>query len=63
MNGILDQLQQVFDLVRTQAAALWNTGSAIIANRPEPARTVVIYTLVLIALAFVVPKIVKLVSK
>jgi len=56
MNGAF--LQQAVSVAGTQAAALWNTGAAIIANRPEPARTVVIYTLVLAVLAFIVPKIV-----
>ncbi len=37
--------------------------SAVASNRPAPARQVVIYTLSLIALMFVVPKIIKLVSK
>lgn len=37
--------------------------SAIITNRPAPARQVLVCTLVLIALAYLVPKIVKLVSK
>ena len=53
----------MFDVLRVQAAALWDTLSAIVANKPAPARQVVIYTLALIALAFVVPKIIKAVSK
>ena len=37
--------------------------NAIITDRPAPARQVFIYTLVLIALAYLAPKIAKLVSK
>ena len=47
----------------TQAHVAWSVLAAIVSNQPAPARQVVIYTLVLIALAFIVPKIVKLVSK
>jgi hypothetical protein len=56
VNEILDQLL-------AQANAALSVVSAVASNKPAPARQVVIYTLVLIALAFVVPKIVKLVSK
>jgi hypothetical protein len=63
MTGFLALLQQVFDVARTQGAALWNVLSAIASNKPEPARNVIVYTLALVALLFLVPKIVKLVSK
>lgn len=46
-----------------QAHVAWSVLSAIISNQPAPARQVVIYTLVLAALAYVIPKIIKLVSK
>ncbi len=63
MNGFLAFVQQALDIVRTQAAALWNVLSAIAANKPAPARTVVVYTLVLAGLLFLVPKIIKLIGK
>jgi hypothetical protein len=63
VNGFLALLQQVFDVARTQAAALWNVLSAIAANKPEPARNVVVYTVVLVVLAIAVPKIIKLIGK
>ena len=56
MNGILAWLD-------TQLHVAMSVLAAIVSNKPAPARQVVIYTLVLIALAFIVPKIVKLVSK
>ena len=46
-----------------QAHVAWSVLAAVVSNQPAPARQVVIYTLVLIALAFLVPKIIKLVSK
>ena len=64
MNGFLAMLQQVYDVVRTQAAAAWNVLSAIAANKPEPARNVIVYTVVLVLLAvFVAPRIIKAVTK
>lgn len=64
MNGFLALLQQVFDVARTQAAALWNIMSAIVANKPEPARNVIVYTVVLVVLAvFALPRIIKAVAK
>ena len=56
MNGILAWLD-------AQAHVAWSVLSAIISNQPAPARQVVIYILALAALAFVIPKIIKLVSK
>lgn len=56
MNGILAWLNG-------QAHVAWSVLAAVISNQPAPARQVVIYTLVLIVLAFLVPKIVKAVSK
>jgi hypothetical protein len=56
VNGILAWLD-------AQAHVALSVLSAIISNQPAPARQVVIYTLVLIAIAFVIPKIVKLVGK
>jgi hypothetical protein len=55
VNGILAWLD-------TQAHVAWSVLAAIVSNQPAPARQAVIYTLVLIALAFLVPKIVKLVK-
>jgi hypothetical protein len=49
--------------LHAQANIAASVVGAIISNRPAPARQVVIYTIVLIALAFVVPKIVKAVGK
>jgi hypothetical protein len=46
-----------------QAHVAWSVLAAIVSDKPAPARQVVIYTLVLIALAFIVPKIVKAVAK
>ena len=56
MNGALLRLH-------AQASALVSNVEAVIVNKPEPARQVVIYMLMLIALAFIIPKIIKLVSK
>ena len=56
MNGILAWLN-------AQAHVALSVLAAIISNQPAPARQVVIYTLALAALAFAVPKIIKLVSK
>jgi hypothetical protein len=56
MNGILPWLH-------AQANALFATISDVASNRPEPARQVVIYTVVLAALLYAIPKIIKLVSK
>ena len=53
----------VFAWLDIQAHVAWSVLAAIVSNQPAPARQVVIYTLVLIALAFIVPKIIKLVSK
>ena len=63
MNGILAFLQQAVDFLHVQAAALWNVASAIAANRPAPARTVVVYTLALAVLLAFAPKIIKKVAK
>jgi hypothetical protein len=64
VNGLSAFLQQAFDILRTQAAALWNVVSAIIANKPEPARNVVVYTAALVVLAvFALPRIIKAVTK
>jgi hypothetical protein len=56
MNGILAWLD-------AQAHVALSVLSAIISNQPAPARQVVIYTLVLAVLVFLVPKLIKLVSK
>ncbi len=64
MTGFLAFLQQAGNVVGTQAAALWNVLSAIAANKPEPARNVIVYTAALVVLAvLVVPRIVKAVTK
>jgi hypothetical protein len=64
VNGLSAFLQQAFDILRTQAAALWNVVSAIIANKPEPARNVIVYTVALVVLAVLgIPRLIKLISK
>jgi hypothetical protein len=63
VNGILAFAQQALAWLGTQAAALWNVLSAIAANKPEPARNVIVYTVALVVLVIAIPKIVKLVSK
>ena len=47
----------------TQAHIAGTVLAALITDKSAPARQVLIYTVVLIALAFTVPRIVKLVSK
>ena len=49
--------------LHTQADAATQVIGAVISNQPAPAREVVIYVFVIIALAVIIPKIVKLVSK
>jgi hypothetical protein len=56
VNGVLDWLA-------AQAHVMTTVLGAVISDQPAPARQVVIYTAVLAALAYVVPKIVKAVSK
>ena len=56
MNGILAWLN-------VQAHSAMSVYLAVAANQPAPARQVLVYTGVLIALVFVVPKIIKLASK
>ena len=56
MSGFLTWLH-------AQLTALVSTGAAVIGNQPAPARQVFVYTLVLIALVWAVPKIVKAVKK
>jgi hypothetical protein len=56
MNGILAWLQ-------AQAHVAMSVIGAVLSNKPAPARQVLVYTAALVALMFVVPKIVKLVSK
>ena len=56
MTGILAWLT-------AQAHVAWSVLAAIAANQPAPARQVVIYTLVLAALIFIIPKIIKAVTK
>lgn len=56
MNGIIPWLSAQVDVI-------FSVVGAVASNKPAPARQVVIYTLVLIALAFIVPKIAKAVSK
>lgn len=47
----------------TQVSAVMHTVTAVAGNDPQPARTTVIYTLVVIVVAFLLAKIVKKVSK
>lgn len=56
MNGVLP-------LLKAQANAVFATIGNVASDKPEPARQVVIYVIVLAVLAYVIPKIVKLVSK
>lgn len=56
MNGFLEWLH-------TQGQTLGATASAVIGNRPQPARDTVIYTLVIIGLIWAVFKIIKLIKK
>jgi hypothetical protein len=53
----------VLQWLHAQATALLAVVSAAIGNKPEPARQVFIYTIVLIALAWAAPKIAKLAKK
>lgn len=46
-----------------QANAALSIVGAVASNKPAPARQVLIYTIALAALAVVVPKIIKIVSK
>ena len=59
MNSFLALLQQAFDVMRAQASALWNVLSAIAANKPEPARNVLVYTAAFVVLLVFAPKIIK----
>lgn len=61
--NFLASLQQALGWLGNQAAQAWDVASAAIANRPEPAGRVAVYTLVMLALAFVAPKIIKKVSR
>jgi hypothetical protein len=63
VNGVLAFAQQAFAWISTQATALWSVLSAIASNRPEPARTVAVYTIVLAVLLAFAPKIIKKVAK
>jgi hypothetical protein len=49
--------------LQAQADALWSTINAVLTNKPAPARQVVIYMVVIIALAVVLPKVAKTLSK
>ena len=59
MTAFLATLQQAAVWVHAQVAALWNILSAIGANRPEPARNVVVYTLASAVILAVAPTIIK----
>ena len=63
MNGALAFAQQALAWLGTQATALWNVAAAIAANKPAPARTVVVYTLALAVLLAFAPRIIKKVTK
>ena len=49
--------------LHAQASALFATFGNVAANRPEPARQVVVYVLALIVLAVGIPKLVKILKK
>lgn len=64
MNGALAMLQQALDWGASQAKTAVHIIGAVFTNQPEPARTVVVYTAVIITLAVVfVPKILKSAKK
>ncbi len=63
MKGFPPWLSTAFAWLHAQAAAVRGTIGDVISNRPAPARNVIAYTLVLIALAVVIPRAVKAVSK
>ena len=64
MNGFLVAAQQALAVVHAKAAALWTVLSAIAANKPLPARDVIVYTAVFaVLLTVVVPRLPKLLAK
>lgn len=56
LNSAFASLQTAFDAVRGPAGALAANLSAIVANRPEPARNVAVSALVAMFLAWAVLK-------
>ena len=56
-------LQTALAWLHAQAATMFATLGAIAANRPEPARQVVIYVLALVVLVVGIPKLVKILKK
>ena len=56
-------LNAVLAWLQAQASAIFATIGNVVSDRPEPARQVVVYVAVLAVLVFVIPRIIKLVSK
>ena len=59
----MNAAQGVLAWLHAQAAVLFATLGNVAANRPEPARQVVVYVLALIVLAVGIPKLVKILKK
>jgi hypothetical protein len=59
VNGFLAFLQQVGAWLAGQLGQAFGVLPAVLANKPEPARNVLVSLAVLAALAWIVPKIVK----
>ena len=56
-------VQTALAWLHAQAATMFATLSAVASNRPEPARQVIVYVLVLVVLAVGIPKLVKVFKK
>lgn len=63
MNGFLAFLQQALGLLVTQARQAGDVLAAITSGRTAPARQVALYTLVLLALLMLAPRILKKLTK
>ena len=59
----MNHLSAILAWLQAQAGALFATVGNVASNRPEPARQVVIDVVILGALVFFSPKLIKLVSK
>jgi hypothetical protein len=63
VNGLLAFLQQAVGWLGGQARQAWNVASAVAAGHTAPARQVALYTLVLLALLLLAPRILKKLTK
>jgi 6-phosphogluconate dehydrogenase len=64
VNGFLAVAQQILATLHAKGLGMWQVLSAIAANRPLPARDVIIYTAVFaVLLTVIAPKILKKVTK